>query len=157
MAHFRILGSKAWDRIQTEKKKDLQPQSQEFLFVGYSEDSKGYKLIKFSKNKDFIKRSVQFEEEPLAAVKVGESSSPPQPLIVSKETNDFVDSDMFDNDDLIIDPNSPTRPKWAVRTIHVARKLARNPSDTRRTRSQFESALCVKDPSFVKKFYMMVE
>ena len=51
-------------------------------------------------NKSFIERSVQFEEEPLATVEVGESSSPPHPLIVSEETNEFSDSDMSDNDDL---------------------------------------------------------
>ena len=72
----------------------MQPQSQEFLFVGYSEDSKGYNLIKFSTNKSFIEISVQFQEEPLVAVEVGESSSPPDPLIVSGETNEFDDSDM---------------------------------------------------------------
>ena len=78
-------------------------------------------------------------------------------MIVSEETNEFDDSDMSYNYDLISDPNSPTRPKWAARTIHVARELAGNPSDTRRTRSQFESALCVKDPLFAEKLYLMVE
>ena len=78
-------------------------------------------------------------------------------MIVSEETNEFVDFDMFDNDDLIAYPNSPTRPKWAANTIHAAGELAGNPSDSRRTRSQFESALCMKDPLFVEKCYMMVE
>ena len=54
VTHFNIFGSKAWARIPTEKRKALQPQSQECLFVGYSEDSKGYKMIKFSTNKAFI-------------------------------------------------------------------------------------------------------
>ena len=108
-------------------------------------------------NKAFIERSVQFEEEPLAAVEVGESSSSPQPLIVSEETNEFVDSDMSDNDYLIAYPNRPTRPKWETRTIHATRELVGNPSHTRRTRSQFESALCVKDPLFAQKCYLMVE
>ena len=94
VSHFRIFGSRAWARSPTEKRKDLQPQSPECLFVGYFEDSKGYKLINFTKNKDFIKRSVQFEEEPLAAVEVGESSLPPQTMIVSEETIEFADSDM---------------------------------------------------------------
>ena len=49
-----------------------------------------------------------------------ESSSPPKPLIVSEETNEFVDFDISDNDDLIVDPNSPTRPKWEAKTIHAA-------------------------------------
>ena len=75
------------------------------------------------------------EEEPLATVEVGESSSPLEPLNVSEEINEFDDSDMSNNDDLISDPNSPTRPKWAAKTIHAARELAGNPSDTRRNGS----------------------
>ena len=103
VTHFRIFGSKAWPRIPTEKRKDLQPPSQECLFVVYSKDSKGYKLIKLSTNKTFIEISVEFQEEPLVTVEVGESSSPPDPLIVSGETNEFAD-----NDYLIVDPDSPT-------------------------------------------------
>ena len=78
-------------------------------------------------------------------------------MIVSGETNEFVDFDVYDNYDLIAYPNIPTRTKWAANTIHVAGELAGNPSDTRRTRSQFESALCVKDPLFFEKCYLMVE
>ena len=40
VTHLRIFGSKAWARISTEKRKDLQPQIQELLSVGYSEYSK---------------------------------------------------------------------------------------------------------------------
>ena len=76
-------------------------------------------------------------------------------MIISEETNEFVDSDMYDNDDLFSDPNSPKRPKLVARTIHAAGELAVNPNDTRRTRSQFESALSVKDPLFIEKFYIM--
>ena len=78
-------------------------------------------------------------------------------MIVSGETNAFDDSDMSDNYDLIVDTNIPSRPKLAAKTIHAAGELARNPSDTRRTRSQFESALCVKYPLFAEKCYLMVE
>ena len=59
-----------------------------------------------------LTRSVQFQEEPLVEVEVRESSSPADPLIVNGETNEFVDSDMSDNDELIADNNSPTIPKW---------------------------------------------
>ena len=135
----------------------MQPQSQECLFVGYSEDSKRNKLIKLRNNKSFIERTVHFEEDPLAIVEVGESSSSPEPLIVSEETNEFFDSDMSDNNELISDTNIPTRPKWEVRTIHAAGELVGNPNNTRRTRSQFESALCVKDPLFDEKCYLMVD
>ena len=123
----------------------------ECLFVGYSEDSKGYKLINLSTNKSFIERCVQFQEEPLAAMEVGESSSPPETLNVREEIVEHADSDMSDNDDLISDPNSPTGPKWAAKTIHAAGELAGNLNDPRRTRSHFESALCMKDPLFSEK------
>ena len=65
---------------------------------------------------------------------------------VSGETNEFDDSDMSNNDDLIVYPDNPTIQKWEANTIHAAGELARNPSDPRRTRSQFESALCMKRP-----------
>ena len=103
--------------------------------MGFFEYSKGYKLINLSTNKYFIERSVQFQEEPLVAVEVGESSSLPDPLIISEETNDFIDSDMYDNDYLISYFYSSTRPKWEAKTIHAAGELAGNPSDIRRTRS----------------------
>ena len=77
-----------------------------------------------STNKAFIERSVQFQEEPLAAVEARESSSPPEPLNLSGETNEFDDSDMSDNDDLITDIDIPTRPKWAENTIHAFGELA---------------------------------
>ena len=64
---------------------------------------------------------------------------------------------MFDSDEFIADPNSPTRPNWASKTIHAAGELSGNPNDPRRTRSQFESALCMKYPMFAEKCYMMVE
>ena len=82
VTHFKIFGSKTWARIPTEKRKDFQPQSQECLFVGYSEYSEGYNLINLSTNKYFIEISVQFQEQPLVEVEVGESCSPPDPLIV---------------------------------------------------------------------------
>ena len=90
-------------------------------------------------------------------MEVGESCSPPEPLNASEEIVEFLDSDMSDNDALIADPNSPTRQKWAANTIHAAGELAGNPNDPRRTRSHFESALCMKDPLFAEKCYMMVQ
>ena len=153
VTHFRIFGSKAWVRIPTEKSKDLQPQIQEYLFDGYSKYSKVYRLINLITNKSFIERIFQFEEEPLATVEVRESSSPPQPLIISEENNEFAYSDNSYSDELISDPNIPTRPKWESRTIHAAGEPAGNPNDNRRTRSQFESSLFVKDPLFDEKCY----
>ena len=90
-------------------------------------------------------------------MEVGEASSPPDPLKVSEEIVEHADSDMSDSDEFIADPNSPTRPKWAAKTIHATGELVGNPNDPRRTRSQFESALCMKDPMFAEKCYLIVE
>ena len=83
-------------------------------------------------------------------MEVGESPSPPEALNVNEEIVEHVDSDMSDNYYLISYPNIPTRPKWATNTIHAVGELAGNPNDPRRTRSQFESALCMKDPCLLR-------
>ena len=104
-----------------------------------------------STNKSFIERCVQFQEEPLAVVEVGEASSPLEPMNVSEQIVEHADSDMSNSDDFIADPNSPTRPKWASNTLHASGELAGDPNDPRRTRSQFESGPCMKDPMFAEK------
>ena len=54
----------------------------------------------FEHKQIFIESSAQFQEDPLAAVEVRESSSRPEPLNVSEETNELADYDISDNDDL---------------------------------------------------------
>ena len=68
VTHFRIFGSRAWARIPSEKRKELDPQSTACIFVGYFDDVKGYRLIDPSTDNIFIERSVQFEEIPLHAL-----------------------------------------------------------------------------------------
>ena len=58
VSHFRVFGSKAWDRIPPNKRNALQPQINESLMVGYAEYSKGYKLFDPSYHKEFIERSL---------------------------------------------------------------------------------------------------
>ena len=64
---------------------------------------------------------------------------------------------MSDNDDLIAHPNRPTRPKWATQTIQAVGELAGNPRDSMRTRSQFKSALSIRDPVFDDNCFLMIE
>jgi hypothetical protein len=45
VSHFRVFGSIAWAHILDEKRKALQPKSEKCIFVGYSEDVKGYILL----------------------------------------------------------------------------------------------------------------
>jgi hypothetical protein len=62
VTHFHIFGSRAWARIPSKKRKALDPQSIECIFVGYPDGVKGYRLIDISSDQLIIERSVQFEE-----------------------------------------------------------------------------------------------
>jgi hypothetical protein len=48
------------------KGKHLQPKSEKCIFVGYSEDVKGYKLLQPHSNEIIIRRDVKFDENILA-------------------------------------------------------------------------------------------
>ena len=45
VSHFRVFGSEAWTHFLDEKHKFLEPKSEKYIFVGYFEDAKGYKII----------------------------------------------------------------------------------------------------------------
>ena len=45
VSNLRVFGSIAWARIPLDKMRDLQPQSIECLFIGYPDESKGFKLL----------------------------------------------------------------------------------------------------------------
>jgi hypothetical protein len=62
VTHFPVFGSHAWARIPSEKRKALDPQRTECIFVGYPDCVKGYWLIDLSSDRLIIERSVQFEE-----------------------------------------------------------------------------------------------
>jgi hypothetical protein len=62
VTHFCIFGSHAWAQIPSEKRKALDPESTECIFVGFPEGVKGYRLIDLSSYQLIIEKSVQFEE-----------------------------------------------------------------------------------------------
>jgi hypothetical protein len=62
VTHFHIFGSRAWAQIPSEKRKALDPQSTECIFVGYPNGVKAYHLIDLSSDRLIIKCSIQFKE-----------------------------------------------------------------------------------------------
>jgi hypothetical protein len=54
VTHFRIFDSHAWARIPSEKKKTLDPQSIECIFLGYPDGVKGYHLTDLSLDRIII-------------------------------------------------------------------------------------------------------
>lgn len=85
MSHFHIFGSRAWDHILIDKRKDLEPQSVEHIFVGYPSCVKGYRLLDSHTKKFLVARSVTFEEEPLHDFSV----DPSQELLVGTDEEEF--------------------------------------------------------------------
>ena len=45
VSHLHVFRSEAWAHIPDEKNKALEPKSEKCIFVGYSEDVKGYMLL----------------------------------------------------------------------------------------------------------------
>jgi hypothetical protein len=54
VSHFHVFDSVAWAHILGEKRKDLQPKSEKCIFVGYSEDVKGYRILQTHSNEIII-------------------------------------------------------------------------------------------------------
>jgi hypothetical protein len=45
VSHIHVFGIVAWDHIPDDKRKAVQPKSEKCIFVGYSENVKGYRLL----------------------------------------------------------------------------------------------------------------
>ena len=106
--------------IPDEKHKALEPKSEKCTFVGYSEDVKGQRLIPFKSKNVIIRRDVKFDENISSSDDESEDDNPPPPSQ---------------------DPSSvPSLRKWVRATRDAAGDLAGDPTDQRRTRSQFKRA-----------------
>ena len=103
---------------------------------------------------------MQFEEEiiPNFELALRECSSPQHHDDVSNgSSSDF--SDIYDNEmdeyEIYVH-ESPSRPKWAEKTLQVAGDLASNPLDPRKTRSQFHNASYASEISLLEYCYIMI-
>jgi hypothetical protein len=167
--HFYVFGSITWAQIPDEKRKALQPKSKKCIFVGYSEDVKGYRLLQSHCNEIIIRRDVKFDENLLAcepnSTIVPSSACEPSLMIVpsaacepSSEfvpSYDLVSSSDDDSEDenppLLAHPPpdesfepeptpDPPLPRWVCSTREAAGDLVGDRSDQRQTRSQFQRA-----------------
>lgn len=62
VSHFRIFGSKVMAHIPKEKRRKFDAKSQEYLFVGYCDEKKGYRLLDPNTKKIIESRDVVFLE-----------------------------------------------------------------------------------------------
>ena len=57
-----MFGCEPWAHIPDKKQEALQPKSEKYIFVGYSEDVKGYRLLQPHSHDIIIRRDVKFDE-----------------------------------------------------------------------------------------------
>jgi len=143
--HFHVFGSEAWAHILDEKHKGLEPKSEKYIFVGYSKDVKGYRLIPLKSKNVIIRRDVKFAKN----ISVYDPSSvdvPPLPIYSTFEKNSSSDDESEDDNPpppYQDPPSAPQLPKWVHATRDVVGDLSGDPTDQRRTRSQFDRASCL--------------
>jgi hypothetical protein len=144
--------------------KALQPKSEKCIFVGYSEDVKGCRLLQLHCNEIIIRRDVKFDENILAR----EPNSVIVPSLAYETSSvfvpSFVPSLVSSSDDDSEDENppppaylppdesiklelapTPLLPRWVRSTREAVGDLVGDPSNQRRTRSQFERASSLLD------------
>lgn len=63
LEHIRVFGCKAYAHIPREKRTKLDPKSKQYIFVGYCEDSKAYRLFDPLTHNIVKSRDVVFYEE----------------------------------------------------------------------------------------------
>jgi hypothetical protein len=169
VSHFCVFGSIAWAHIPDEKRKALQPKSDKCIFVGYSKDVKGYRLLQRHCNEIIIRRDVKFDENLLAC----EPNSKFVPSLACEPNSTIVPSSSCDSSSAFVpssimvsssgddseeeNPPLPTHlppyesfepeptpapplPRWVCSTREATGDLVGDPSDQRQTRSQFQRA-----------------
>ena len=126
------------------KHKALEPNSEKCIFVGYSEDVKGYRLLQPKSKNVIITRDAKFDEN-ISACEPSSTSVPPlacepnsayvPPLSLSSIFNSIPSSSDDDNEDenppppLEIVPYTPPLPIWVRSTRDAVGSLAGDPVD----------------------------
>ena len=145
-----MFGCEAWAQIPDEKRKALYPKSEKCIFVGYSKDVKGYRILQPHSHDIIIRRDVKFDENLLTCepnlVCLPSLACEPDSMIVpsSSASSSFLDrfpTLVYDDDSEDENPPPPAHvppiapapilPQW----VHSTCEAADDPRDQHRTRS----------------------
>ena len=63
VSHLRVFGYIAYVHVPKQERSKLDDRSEKFIFIGYDENSKGYKLYNPSNRNILTSRDVEFDEE----------------------------------------------------------------------------------------------
>ena len=92
VSNLRVFGSTAWAQIPLDKRRDLQPQSIECMFIGYPNESKGFKFLDIKTKNIIIERSVKFNE-PLQEVELVKEKTTEFPSYCAEYLDDEIGGD----------------------------------------------------------------
>ena len=100
--NLRVFGCTAWAWIPLDKRRALQPQRIECLFIRYPDESKGFKLLDIKTKQIIIERSVKFDE-PLQEVELVKHKTVEFPSYSTEYLDDAIGGDDTDLDPIISD------------------------------------------------------
>ena len=61
-SHLKVFGSVAYAHVPDQRRMKLEDKSKRYVFIGYDEKTKGYKLLDLISKKVMVSRDVQINE-----------------------------------------------------------------------------------------------
>ena len=104
VSNLWVFGSTAWAQIPLDKRRALQLQSIKFMFIGYPDESKGFKLLDIKIKYIIIERSVKFDE-PLQEVELVKEKTAEFPSYSTEYLDDEIGGDEPELEHMISDIN----------------------------------------------------
>ena len=157
VSHFSVFGCEAWVHIPDEKQKALHPKIEKCIFVAYSKDVKGYRILQPHSHDIIIRRYVKFDENLLAyepnLAGVPSLACEPDSTIVpsSSSSSSFLNSfltPIFDDDSEDENPPPPAHiplvspapllPRWVPSTCEAVGDVV---GDLRSTSNTFSDSM----------------
>ena len=102
VSNLQVFGSTAWAQIPLDKRRALQLQSIECLFIGYHDESKFFKILDIKTKQIIIERSVKFDE-PLQEVELVKEKTAEFPSYSTEYLDDVIGCDDHDLYPMIFD------------------------------------------------------
>ena len=104
VSNLQVFGSTAWAWIPLDKRRALQPQSIECMFIGYPDEYKGLKLLEINTKQIIIEISVKFDQ-PLQEVELVKEKTAEFSSYSNEYLDDEIGCDDHDLDPMIYDIN----------------------------------------------------
>jgi hypothetical protein len=88
LSHLKVFGCVAYAHVPDQLRKKLDDKAEKCIFVGYSEETKAYKLYNPQTQKVIISRDVTFDEDGVWEMSEKEKELVPIPITINEEEND---------------------------------------------------------------------